>query len=348
MNPKVSIIVPVYNVEAYLEQCIQSLIHQTYENCEFIFVNDGSPDHSDVILERYAQMDSRIQIIRQENQGLSGARNRGLEAATGEYVVFQDSDDWLDVEAIHAAVHYSGKHDLDIVLWSYISEYHDRSMMRRLFGEEPVVWEDAKQIHRRIVGLSGSELSEPHKADACVTAWGKLYRRDVIGNCRFVDTKRIGTEDALFNTYVFGNASRVGYLPNAYCHYRKTNETSLTSGYKSRLVLCWGELYRLMEEYLADHACGADFYQALSNRVCLSMIGIGLNELRNPDGFFKKAANLRATLGQPRWEKAFKALDFRYFPLKWKVFFLLCKYKQTALLLAMLYAINGLRAKMAK
>lgn len=348
MNPKVSIIVPVYNVEAYLEQCIQSLIHQTYENCEFIFVNDGSPDHSDVILERYAQMDSRIQIIRQENQGLSGARNRGLEAATGEYVVFQDSDDWLDVETIAAAMDFSEGNNLDVVLWSYISEYEGKSIPRPLFDAQSIVWDDAKQIHCRIVGLTGEELSQPHKADACVTAWGKLYRRDVIGNCRFVDTKRIGTEDALFNIYVFGNAKRVGYLPDTYSHYRKTNETSLTSGFKPHLAACWEELYRLMEEYLNEHDCEKVFYQALANRVCLSMIGIGLNELRNPAGFFKQAENLRSILRKPRWEAAFQTLDFRYLPFNWKVFFLLCKYRQTELLVLMLKAIAVLKSHLMK
>jgi glycosyltransferase EpsH len=340
---KVSIIVPVYNVEAYLEKCMETLLNQTHRNCEFIFVDDGSPDHCADILERYAQKDQRIRVIHQENQGLSGARNTGLEAATGDYVVFQDSDDWLDETAVETALRFSKEKDLDIVLWSYASEYEGKSVSRPLLGDAPIVWEDAHKIHRRIVGLVGSELAEPHKADACVTAWGKLYRRSVVENVRFVDTKRIGTEDALFNTYAFGNAGRVGYLPDIFSHYRKTNETSLTSGYKARLHPCWATLYQMMGEYLDSISASEDYYTALSNRVCLSMIGIGLNELHNPAGFFTKSRNLRHVLKKEPWATAYKKLDLKAFPLKWKVFFFLCKHAMTELLLLMLYTINFLR-----
>lgn len=347
MGNKVSVIVPVYNVEQYLKQCIESLIGQTYSNCEFIFVNDGSPDNSLAIIQKYEKKDRRICVINQANTGLSGARNRGLAEATGEYVVFQDSDDWLDPEAIDTAVRFAQEKSLDIVLWSYISEYKDKAIPRPLFGSKRIVWEEAKQVHRRIVGLLGEELREPHKADSCVTAWGKLYRREVIKDIRFVDTKKIGTEDALFNTYVFGNAKQVGYLPNLFSHYRKTNDASLTSGYKANLASCWGTLYQMMQSYLDETSAEPDFYSALHNRICLSMIGIGLNELRNPKGFFQKTHNLRQVLNTPLWKKAYGQLEFRYFPLKWKVFFWLCKWKQTEVLILLLYAMNALKRILA-
>lgn len=347
MENKVSVIVPVYNVEQYLKQCIESLIGQTYSNCEFIFVNDGSPDHSLEIMQEYEKRDHRIRIISQENTGLSGARNRGLAEASGEYVVFLDSDDWLDLEAIDTAIMFAGKNTLDVVLWSYVSEYQDKAIPRLLFGNERIVWEDAQQIHRRIVGLFGEELRDPHKADSCVTAWGKLYRREVIKDIRFVDTKKIGTEDALFNIYVFGNVKRVGYLPNLFSHYRKTNDSSLTSGYKANLASCWGTLYQMIQSYLEDASAEPDFCAALNNRICLSMIGIGLNELRNPKGFLQKAQNLRQVLNKPMWKSAYEQLDFRYFPLKWKVFFGLCKRRQAETLLLLLYAINTVKRFLA-
>ena len=347
MDKKVSIIVPVYNVASYLEQCINSLINQTYKNTELIFVNDGSTDNSLKILESYCQQDDRIQVISQRNQGLSAARNTGMEAASGDYMVFLDSDDWLEVSAIETAVLFSEQNNLDIVLWSYASEYEGKSICRPLFGGERIIFEDGRRIHRRIIGLTGKELSAPHKADACVTAWGKLYRRDVVADIRFVDTKRIGTEDALFNTCAFGNANRVGYLPDVFSHYRKTNETSLTRRYKADLAMCWENMYQLIEEYLDSISADDDFYTALSNRVCLSMIGIGLNELNNPAGFFRKTKNLRIVLRMPRWEAAYQRLDLQYFPIKWKVFFFLCKCKQTELLLLMLYGINALRGIIA-
>ena len=92
-TPKVSVIIPVYNVEKYLQKCLDSVINQTYKNLEIICVDDGSPDNSGGILDAYAQNDSRIIVIHQENAGVSAARNRGLDAATGEYIAFVDSDD---------------------------------------------------------------------------------------------------------------------------------------------------------------------------------------------------------------------------------------------------------------
>ena len=94
----VSIIVPVYNVERYIEKCLCSLINQSYKNIEIICVNDGSPDNSRDIIESLIKSDGRIRLIDQQNQGLSGARNTGLDAAQGEYMMFLDSDDWIDPE----------------------------------------------------------------------------------------------------------------------------------------------------------------------------------------------------------------------------------------------------------
>ena len=93
-NPKISIIVPVYKIEDYLDRCVQSLISQTYKNLEIILVDDGSPDNSGKIADEYAQKDQRIQVIHKKNGGLSDARNAGMDVATGDYICFIDSDDW--------------------------------------------------------------------------------------------------------------------------------------------------------------------------------------------------------------------------------------------------------------
>ena len=103
-SPKVSVIIPVYNVEEYLPTCLDSIINQTLEDIEIICVNDGSPDNCLSILNNYAGQDSRIIVINQENTGVSGARNRGLEVAGGKYIVFVDPDDWCEAECLEKAV----------------------------------------------------------------------------------------------------------------------------------------------------------------------------------------------------------------------------------------------------
>lgn len=111
-TPRVSIIVPVYNVAPYLRQCMDSLINQTYRNIEIICVNDGATDESGAILAEYAAKDSTIKVISQKNAGLSAARNVGFSFATGDYVMYVDSDDWIDLETCETAVAIAVKHNL--------------------------------------------------------------------------------------------------------------------------------------------------------------------------------------------------------------------------------------------
>ena len=124
--PKVSIIVPVYNVEKYLCQCLESLVHQTLTDIEIICVNDGSTDNSLGILNKYAQLDSRIKVFSQKNQGVSSARNLGLEKVNGEYITFVDSDDWIELNACEILYNTAQERNTDILLCSYYNYDNNR------------------------------------------------------------------------------------------------------------------------------------------------------------------------------------------------------------------------------
>lgn len=111
-NPKVSVIIPVYNVEAFIAQCLESVINQTYKNLEIICINDGSTDSSKDICDSFTQRDNRVRVIDQKNKGLSGARNSGIEYAKGEFIFLLDSDDWLASRAIESLVNDSKGYDV--------------------------------------------------------------------------------------------------------------------------------------------------------------------------------------------------------------------------------------------
>lgn len=325
-QPLISVIIPVYNVERYLAQCLDSVIRQTYENLEIICVNDGTRDSSRKILGHYAEKDCRIVVIDQENQGLSGARNTGLLYTHGKYVMFVDSDDWIELETCEKAVRAAEKHHADLVMWSYAREYDQKSKEKYMFWEDETVFEKAQvqsQLHRRLCGLLGEELRHPDYANAIETAWGKLYltERIVDNHVEFVDTKEIGTEDALFNLYALGYIERAVYLRRCYNHYRKTNQGSLTKTYNEKLFERWQRLFDYMRQYIQENNLPVEYDAALDNRIALSLLGLGLNIVGSNYGMEKKITLLRDILTNDRYEAAYKKLDFSFFPIHWKVFY---------------------------
>ena len=350
MNTKlISIIIPVYNAEQYLDMCLTSVCNQTYTNLEIIVVNDGSSDCSLDIIKKYAKQDSRIIVLNQKNQGVSYARNSGLEIATGEYIIFLDSDDWITNDCCEAAFREAESSKADVVFWSYIREYEKKSKTTLLFDDAAIHWnsQNIKKLYKRMIGLTGEELKQPQKIDSLITVWGKLYKKSIIGDIRFVDTNIIGTdEDALFNIQVFTNVKSATYIPKAMLHYRKYNMNSMTHYYKKNLVSQWLELYKWIELYLDKNYADEECYHALSNRICLGLIGLGMNLAEDTRmSFGEKRRELKNILTLPHYQKALAELEIQYMPMRWKLFFGLAKNRYSTLLYSMLYAMNYLRGK---
>ena len=349
MEPKVSIIVPVYKVEEYLSQCVDSILNQTYKNIELILVDDGSPDNCPKICDEYASSDDRVIVIHKENGGLSDARNTGIKKATGKYLMFVDSDDWIELDTCKVAVETAEKEKADLVFWSYMREFIDESKPKFFFWDDNSVFEgeEAKNnLHRRICGLYKSELSHPDYAYALDTAWGKLYLSDHIknNNIRFIDTKIIGTEDALFNLYALAYVNKAVYLKQAFSHYRKDNTASLTSNNKPRLYLQWNRLIHLMYKYIKERKLDETYYVALHNRIALNIVGLGLNELANKDhSFFQHYLEIRKYVNHTRFNKACRQMEVQYLPLPWKILMLCCRYKLSLSVLLIIYAIKKLK-----
>ena len=327
-TPRVSIIVPVYNVAPYLRQCMDSLINQTYRNIEIICVNDGATDESGAILAEYAAKDSTIKVISQKNAGLSAARNVGFSFATGDYVMYVDSDDWIDLETCETAVAIAVKHKADIVFWPYIREFQNAQRPKTLFCDDYIVFDEEEfftQVYETIVGLHGAFLKHPENADTLVTAWGKLYRRKLLveNNAAFVSTKEIGTEDALFNMQALKSVECGVYVRKYFNHYRKNNATSLTSTHKPNLNVQWKRLFEHMLHTIEDVPHNEELLAALNNRISLSIIGLGLNALALPNREALK--EIRGILSEKEYRAAIKTLPMRYFPPHWWAFFACCK-----------------------
>lgn len=324
----ISIIVPIYNVEKYLPKCLDSVINQTYENLEIICVIDGSPDNSLQICMEYAEKDKRIIVIEQENQGLSGARNTGIATATGDYIIFVDADDWIELDTCEKALKSMEQFDSDVVIWSYVREFSGSSKPKDIFKMESRGFseEETKGVYRCFFGLFEEELSIPENADSIVTVWGKLYKRYVVEKIEFVDSKILATsEDLLFNIYAFSRVRKISYINERLNHYRKDNGDSITSNYNHNLFDHWQFLFDEMISVIEKNHLDGDFMTALNNRIALSIIGLGLNELYNPKGSISIIKRIKEIISSKRYRMAYKNLSLKYFPIHWKVFFLFAK-----------------------
>lgn len=185
----VSIIVPIYNVDAYLTKCIDSLINQTLRNIEIILVNDGSTDKCGKICDEYKIKDNRIKVIHKENGGLSDARNKGLDMASSEYVAFIDSDDWIDVHMIEKLYSLSIKYGADIVQGDYIEVYTD----------DDVIKTDINNIETNCYNREQAlELLYSEKHEKTVITWNKLYKRTLFEGIKFPKGK---VHEDEFTTY---------------------------------------------------------------------------------------------------------------------------------------------------
>lgn len=334
MRFKISIVIPCYNVEDYISQCLDSVVNQTYENIEIICINDGSTDRTAQILDKYAERDRRIMIVTQKNAGLSAARNIGIQNSSGDSLMFVDADDWMEKNAVQMVTE---KERVDLICFSYNRIFQTRTEPRKLKLSGNF---DASLIQRRIVGLIREELADPSQTDSLVTAWGKLYNTELVKKnaIQFLDTKIIGTEDALFNIHYLQFAETVTIIDLPLYNYRKTNFTSLTNTYKPELFEKWKVLYDKIGESIKGK--NGDFNAALQNRICLSIIGLGLNETFSKKSNAQKRKKLTEILSDPLYEKAYSKLTLKYFPLHWKLFFYFAKNKMTGPLLWMLQIIT--------
>lgn len=346
--PLVSIVVPVYHVGAYLHQCVDSILGQTYQNIQLILVDDGGDDECPDICDQYAAKDSRVISVHKENEGQSFARKTGVEKSTGDYFMFVDGDDWLEQNAVGDSLRTALEQNADVVCFGYKRVYENKKFETSVFPwfKDSRVWErnEITDLQRRIIGLSGAELAYVEAADRMAPMWGKLYSAEVVTAGKWVSEREVGSsEDALFNLYALSACKRFVYMNQFLYCYRKTNEQATTRCYCKEMVQKWEILFDYFWKYISQTGSIPRCEEALNNRIALSILGIGLNELNSERGFRKKAEYLRSVIKKRQWQKAYGELHYEYFPIKWKVFFYFSKSKQTELLLSMLYTIEWLK-----
>jgi len=234
---KISVIVPIYNVEKYLGKCLNSILEQTFTDYELILVDDGSTDSSGDIADEYALKDDRISVIHKKNGGLSDARNHGIDKANGEYVCFIDSDDWIEKTYLEELHELAVKNEADITICDYQKNTGDSVIKQP--KEFAVVIE---------TGIDAIDNLYSDKYGIYVVAWNKLYNRDLFTDLRY-PVGMIHEDEAIFGD-LFCEAKKVVRTERILYNYRVNNETSIMSSkYSLKRLDILKAMERRMETY---------------------------------------------------------------------------------------------------
>lgn len=212
--PKISIIVPVFKVEKYIHRCLDSIINQTFSDWECILIDDGSPDNSGKICDEYAEKDTRFRVIHQENQGVSAARNAGLDAAKGEWIGFVDSDDWIASEYVEVLT--DNKDNIDILMFSNEILYDDGG--KTILILENKLLTNQIEFEDYILSLKNRNYQN---WEFFGYVWNKCYRRDIIQQYGIQFPKNLSyREDNVFNEAYYRHTRSMKVIPRVLYYYR--------------------------------------------------------------------------------------------------------------------------------
>ena len=331
MKKKVTVIIPVYNTKAYLTQCVSSVMEQTYPDLEILLIDDGSTDGSGPLCDSLAKQDERVRVIHKQNGGLASARNCGLAECSGDYIMFLDSDDWLDSSAIGELVHHAECHDADVVRFNYVREFAGKQIPKRnTFLEERVYrGEECTMLRRQILGLTGTELRHPESTRFLASCWLNVYRRDLLkeNEIKFHSLGEIGAfEDGLFNFSVFFYVKKFVFLDRPYYHYRKTNAGSLTANYKYNYMDRQLRLFEILRSTIENEGSWSFYREAFHSHILYSTMEISLNAMRNNASLAARYHEIKKVLKHPVFMEAYRDFCLNNMPLKWKVYYFCIKH----------------------
>jgi len=262
--PKVSIVVPIYNVEKYLRQCLESIENQTLEDIEVICVNDGSKDQSKDIINEFVNRDPRFILIDKPNTGYGNSMNVGFDRATGEYIGIVESDDYADSNMFESLYHEAHANHLDVLKSGYYFYY---SIPKDKNIEEHI----ASRVLCGKTFCPRTFFKDPMEKVSFFnikpTIWSSVYRREFIkkNHIRFNETPGASYQDASYNFKVWCCAERVQLIDKAFLHYRQDNESSSVNS--PGKVFCVCDEYAEMERFLQEHPLWKDDMEYVKSRI---------------------------------------------------------------------------------
>ncbi|NQM49570.1 glycosyltransferase family 2 protein [Streptococcus suis] len=243
-TPLISIIVPVYNVENYLDECIRTVLGQTYSNWELLLINDGSTDSSGSMCDDYARRDDRIRVIHKNNGGLSDARNAGIDNCTGEYITFLDSDDGIRGDFLEECVTTANQHNVDIVIGHFFI-WDENNQTFLYFVDQ--AQKDTTEVISAQEALNRQVVWKNLNTAPFVVAWGKLFRASLFNTVRFPKGKVFEDEYTIHKTLLESNT--VALINKEFYMYRRHGNSIMTSHFSISKAM---NLVEALEERIVD------------------------------------------------------------------------------------------------
>lgn len=335
--PKLSIIIPIYNVEKYLDKCVQSARNQTLQDIEIILVDDESPDACPQMCEEYAKTDARIKVVHRKNGGLGFARNSGIDVATGEYITFLDSDDYVDLDAYENLTKLMDFNNADIVYYK-LNRFTNNDEIKKTIRNEKIECIDEDRIKDLMLDVIASDLSVTAEHKVNCSSCTAIYRLSIIKNhnINFHSERELISEDLIFNLDVLKYCKKVIFSNTKYYHYR-FNTKSLTNTIRLDRVEKNLELYNYINNNLLSW--GLDYTEG-SKRSSRMFIGFTRSFmgpiLKSELPLKEKYLWLDKVLSYSIWTELYKKFPWKRLPLYARIHFFAIakKYKRLLLLIA--------------
>ena len=322
--PNVSIIVPIYNSEDYLVECLDSLINQSLQEIEIILINDGSSDNSGRICNQYAKNDNRVRVIHKKNEGVSIARNTGISIARGNWITFVDSDDWIDIKMCELAYETSIQENADFIFCNNFCNYPTKEIEMTMFDDDKKTFSgnDIKELQLLIIdslrlGVNFvSNLTFP---------WGKFIKRETLKKLKnnlFPPELKWG-EDQLFNLNFLQETNKAIYVNKKLYHYRLHGDSLSTAFCSDRLDIC-NKYIKLLWEFIEQNYKGdKEFVTAFNARIyyiTIFLIRVYFCHKDNKAPIFKRIKELDMLLKSEPYITALSSIDMKCYKTRKKIF----------------------------
>lgn len=314
--PKISIVVPVYNVQKYIGECLESLVNQTFKDIEIIIVDDGSPDESYKIYEEYAEKDSRIRIIKKKNAGVSEARNTGIDNATGDFLMFVDSDDWMELDGCEILYNEYLKNKADLIVSDAYTVTNGVKRTNRIFKSDFATAdrEFIRHYQAACIGYGYNPMpADKSNVSGLGSPWNKLYSRKIIvDNGLRYDPYVMGIyDDNLFTLHYLSAVKSVSYVAKPIYNYRIVTQ-SLTQSYKANTLDISRRIFEKIQEFINEQD-NPEFFEKPYYMYVIRRLSAELSvyyfSSKSTKSFSESRKELREMLGKEPYASAIRGVE---------------------------------------